>query len=88
MAEIIIIPRWTGIPVAGLHQTESDQLLKFDTHVVKESVIGQDEAIREVTDFIMRSKAGLSRPTQPIGSFLFLCPTGVGKTELAKALFQ
>jgi ATP-dependent Clp protease ATP-binding subunit ClpB len=82
-----IISRWTGIPVARLNQTERDKLLKLDSRL-KERVIGQDEAIQEVTDCIMRSKAGLSRPSQPIGSFLFLGPTGVGKTELAKALFS
>lgn len=82
-----IISRWTGIPVTRLSQTERDKLLPLDSRL-KERVIGQDDAIREVTDCIMRSKAGLSRPTQPIGGFLFLGPTGVGKTELAKALFS
>jgi ATP-dependent Clp protease ATP-binding subunit ClpB len=82
-----VISRWTGIPVARLSQTDRDRLLKLDTRLM-ERVIGQDTAIREVTDCILRSKAGLSRPSQPTGSFLFLGPTGVGKTETAKALFS
>jgi ATP-dependent Clp protease ATP-binding subunit ClpB len=82
-----IIARWTGIPVAKLSQTDRERLLKLGDRL-KERVIGQDTAIREVVDCILRSKAGLSRPSQPTGSFLFLGPTGVGKTELAKALFS
>jgi ATP-dependent Clp protease ATP-binding subunit ClpB len=82
-----VISRWTGIPVARLSQTDRDRLLKLDKRLM-ERVIGQDTAIREVTDCILRSKAGLSRPSQPTGSFLFLGPTGVGKTETAKALFS
>lgn len=82
-----VISRWTGIPVAKLSQTDRERLLKLDERL-KERVIGQDQAIKEVTDCILRSKAGLSRPSQPVGSFLELGPTGVGKTELAKALFS
>lgn len=82
-----IISRWTGIPVSKLSQTERDRLLKLDERL-QERVIGQDPAIEEVTDAILRSKAGLARENQPTGSFLFLGPTGVGKTELSKALFS
>ena len=82
-----VISRWTGIPVSKLSQTERDRLLKLDTRLRKR-VIGQDSAIQEVVDCILRSKAGLSRPNQPTGSFLFLGPTGVGKTELSRALFS
>jgi ATP-dependent Clp protease ATP-binding subunit ClpB len=81
-----VISRWTGIPVTRLSQTDRERLLKLDERL-KKRVIGQDQAIREITDCILRSKAGLSRESQPIGSFLFLGPTGVGKTELSKALF-
>ena len=81
-----VISRWTGIPVTNLNRSERDKLLELDMRL-RERVIGQDDAVREVTDSILRSKAGLARPTQPTGSFLFLGPTGVGKTELAKALF-
>jgi ATP-dependent Clp protease ATP-binding subunit ClpB len=82
-----VISRWTGIPISKLSQTEKTRLLKLDERL-KERVIGQDKAIQEVTDCILRSKAHLSRPSQPTGSFLFLGPTGVGKTELSKALFS
>jgi ATP-dependent Clp protease ATP-binding subunit ClpB len=82
-----IVARWTGIPVARLNQSERDKVLHLDEKL-NERVIGQGEAITEVTNCIIRSKAGLSRPSQPVGSFLFLGPTGVGKTELAKALFH
>merc|ERR1711937_843276 len=81
-----IISRWTGIPVSKLSQTERQRLLHLDERL-RHRVIGQNPAIREVTDAILRSKAGLSRESQPVGSFLFLGPTGVGKTELSKALF-
>ncbi len=81
-----IISRWTGIPANKLSQTERERLLHLG-HRLKERVIGQDDAVECVTDCILRSKAGLARPSQPDGSFLFLGPTGVGKTELAKALF-
>jgi ATP-dependent Clp protease ATP-binding subunit ClpB len=83
----LVISRWTGIPVERLNQTDRQKLLQLD-EALKERVIGQDEAIKEVTDCIMRAKAGLARESQPTGSFLFLGPTGVGKTELAKALFS
>ena len=82
-----IISRWTGIPVTKLSQTDRERLLKLDQRL-KERVIGQERAVNEVVDCILRSRAGLSRPSQPTGSFLFLGPTGVGKTELAKALFS
>mmetsp|Transcript_34601 Transcript_34601/g.75051 ORF Transcript_34601/g.75051 Transcript_34601/m.75051 type:complete len:919 (+) Transcript_34601:96-2852(+) len=82
-----IVSRWTGVPVTKLSMSERDRLLTLDDRL-KERVIGQDEAVREVTDCILRSKAGLARDDQPTGSFLFLGPTGTGKTELAKALFS
>lgn len=82
-----IVARWTGIPVIKLSQTDRDRLLKLDERL-KDRVIGQDNAIDEVTNCILRSKAGLSRENQPTGSFLFLGSSGVGKTELAKALFS
>lgn len=81
-----VISRWTGIPVSRLSQTDKERLLNLDKRLMHR-VIGQDHAIREVTDCILRSKAGLSRESQPIGSFLFAGPTGVGKTELSRALF-
>jgi ATP-dependent Clp protease ATP-binding subunit ClpB len=77
-----VISRWTGIPVARLNRSERERLLHLDAKL-KERVIGQDQAVKEVTDCILRSKAGLARASQPTGSFLFLGPTGVGKTELA-----
>ncbi len=82
-----IISRWTGIPITKLSQTDRERLLKLDGRL-KERVIGQDEAVKEVVDCVLRSKAGLQDPSQPTGSFLFLGPTGTGKTELAKALFS
>lgn len=82
-----VISRWTGIPVQKLTQTERDRLLKLDERLM-DRVIGQNKAIQTVTDCIIRSKAGLARESQPIGSFLFAGPTGVGKTELSKALFN
>jgi len=82
-----VISRWTGIPVSKLSQTARERLLQLDERL-RERVIGQDPAIKEVTDAILRSKAGLARENQPTGSFLFLGPTGVGKTELSKALFS
>ena len=82
-----IISRWTGIPVAKLTQGERAKILALDEQLHKR-VIGQDEAVQRVTDAILRSKAGIKDPTKPIGSFLFLGPTGVGKTELAKALAE
>ena len=80
-----IISRWTGIPVAKLTESERNKTLHLDDELHKR-VVGQDEAVEKVTDAIIRSKAGIKDPTKPIGSFLFLGPTGVGKTELAKAL--
>lgn len=80
-----IISRWTGIPVAKLTESERNKTLHLDEELHKR-VIGQDEGVTKVTDAIIRSKAGIKDPTKPIGSFLFLGPTGVGKTELAKAL--
>lgn len=82
-----IISRWTGIPVAKLTESERNKTLHLD-QVLHERVIGQDEGVEKVTDAIIRSKAGIKDPSKPIGSFLFLGPTGVGKTELAKALAE
>ncbi len=80
-----IVSRWTGIPVAKLMEGEREKLLRLE-EILHERVIGQDEAVTAVSDAILRTRAGLKDPTKPIGSFLFLGPTGVGKTELAKAL--
>lgn len=80
-----VIARWTGIPVSKLNKAESERLLSL-ADVLKRRVVGQDEAIQAIADAVLRSRSGLSRPSQPLGSFLFLGPTGVGKTELAKAL--
>ncbi|MDE6973220.1 MAG: AAA family ATPase, partial [Lachnospiraceae bacterium] len=80
-----IISRWTGIPVAKLTESERNKALHLDEELHKR-VVGQDEGVTKVTEAIIRSKAGIKDPTKPIGSFLFLGPTGVGKTELAKAL--
>ena len=80
-----IISRWTGIPVAKLTEGERTKILHLEEELHKR-VIGQDEGVTKVTDAIIRSKAGIKDPTKPIGSFLFLGPTGVGKTELAKTL--
>ena len=80
-----IVSRWTGIPVAKLTESERNKTLHLDGELHKR-VIGQDEAVQKVADAIIRSKAGIKDPTKPIGSFLFLGPTGVGKTELAKTL--
>ncbi len=82
-----IISRWTGIPVAKLTESERNKTLHLDEELHKR-VIGQDDGVTKVTEAIIRSKAGIKDPTKPIGSFLFLGPTGVGKTELAKALAQ
>ena len=82
-----IISRWTGIPVAKLTEGERNKTLHLDQELHKR-VIGQDEGVTKVTEAIIRSKAGIKDPTRPIGSFLFLGPTGVGKTELAKALAE
>ena len=82
-----IISRWTGIPVSKLSESERSKTLHLDDELHKR-VIGQDEGVTKVTEAIIRSKAGIKDPTKPIGSFLFLGPTGVGKTELAKALAE
>ncbi len=82
-----IISKWTGIPVAKLTESERNKTLHLDQELHKR-VIGQDEGVTKVTEAIIRSKAGIKDPTKPIGSFLFLGPTGVGKTELAKALAE
>ena len=82
-----IVSKWTGIPVAKLNESERSKTLHLADELHKR-VVGQDEAVELVTDAIIRSKAGIKDPTRPIGSFLFLGPTGVGKTELAKALAQ
>ncbi|MDD4796641.1 MAG: AAA family ATPase, partial [Eubacteriales bacterium] len=82
-----IVARWTGIPVAKLMEGEREKILHL-ADILHRRVIGQDEAVEKVTDAIIRSRAGIQDPNRPIGSFLFLGPTGVGKTELAKALAQ
>ena len=82
-----IISRWTGIPVAKLTQGERAKILALGDELHKR-VVGQDDGVTKVTEAILRSKAGIKDPTKPIGSFLFLGPTGVGKTELAKALAE
>ncbi len=82
-----IISRWTGIPVSKLTESERSKTLHLD-EVLHRRVVGQDEGVEKVTEAIIRSKAGIKDPTKPIGSFLFLGPTGVGKTELAKALAE
>ncbi|HCS91991.1 MAG: ATP-dependent chaperone ClpB [Thiohalocapsa sp. PB-PSB1] len=82
-----IVAKWTGIPVSKMLEGERDKLLKMEQQVEKR-VVGQSEAVRAVSDAIRRSRAGLSDPSRPIGSFLFLGPTGVGKTELCKALAE
>ena len=80
-----IVSKWTGIPVAKLTESEKSKTLNLASEL-KKRVVGQDEGVKRVTDAILRSKAGIKDPTKPIGSFLFLGPTGVGKTELAKSL--
>ena len=82
-----IVSRWTGIPIAKLTEGERSKILHLD-EILHKRVIGQDDGVNKVTDAIIRSKAGIKDPTKPIGSFLFLGPTGVGKTELAKALAE
>ncbi len=82
-----IVGRWTGIPVSRLIESERDKLVQMETHL-KERVVGQDDALTAVADAVRRSRAGLGDPTKPIGSFLFLGPTGVGKTETCKALAE
>jgi ATP-dependent Clp protease ATP-binding subunit ClpB len=80
-----IVARWTGIPVSRLQEAERDKLLRLD-EILHERIVGQDEAVQAVADAIIRARSGIKDPRQPIGSFLFLGPTGVGKTELAKTL--
>ena len=82
-----IVSRWTGVPVTKLLEGEREKLLRLED-ILHERVIGQDEAVAKVAEAILRSRAGISNPNRPIGSFLFLGPTGVGKTELAKTLAQ
>ena len=82
-----IVSRWTGIPVTKLVETEREKLLRLGD-ILHERVVGQDEAVQKVAEAILRSRAGIQDPNRPIGSFLFLGPTGVGKTELAKTLAQ
>ncbi|MCW8892554.1 MAG: AAA family ATPase, partial [Deltaproteobacteria bacterium] len=82
-----IVARWTGIPVTRLVETEREKLLKLD-EILHQRVIGQDEAVQHVADAIVRARAGIQDPKRPIGSFIFLGPTGVGKTELARTLAQ
>ncbi|HVZ94055.1 MAG TPA: ATP-dependent chaperone ClpB [Phycisphaerales bacterium] len=82
-----IVSRWTGIPVTRLVEGEREKLLKLDT-ILKNRVIGQDEAVQAVADAVIRARAGIKDPKRPIGSFIFLGPTGVGKTELARALAE
>jgi ATP-dependent Clp protease ATP-binding subunit ClpB len=82
-----IVSKWTGIPVSRMLEGERDKLLRMEQEIGKR-VVGQDEAVRAVSDAIRRSRAGLSDPARPLGSFLFLGPTGVGKTELCKALAE
>ena len=82
-----IVARWTGIPVSKLMEGEREKILGLDA-ILHKRVIGQDEAVKSVSDAIIRSRAGIADPNRPIGSFLFLGPTGVGKTELAKALAE
>lgn len=82
-----IVGRWTGIPVARLMESEREKLLRLED-ILHQRVVGQDEAVKKVSEAILRSRAGIQDPNRPIGSFLFLGPTGVGKTELAKALAQ
>ena len=82
-----IVGRWTGIPVSKLMEGEREKLLNLE-NILHKRVIGQDEAVQKVSEAILRSRAGIQDPNRPIGSFLFMGPTGVGKTELAKALAQ
>ncbi|WP_362870329.1 ATP-dependent chaperone ClpB [Streptosporangium sp. NPDC048865] len=83
----MIVSRWTGIPVSRLREGEREKLLRLD-QILHERVIGQDEAVRLVADAVIRARSGIKDPRRPIGSFVFLGPTGVGKTELAKALAE
>jgi ATP-dependent Clp protease ATP-binding subunit ClpB len=82
-----VVNRWIGIPVTRLGQNEKERLVGLGDRL-RNRVVGQDQAVMAVADAVLRSRAGLGRPQQPTGSFLFLGPTGVGKTELAKALAE
>ncbi|MBE5755263.1 MAG: ATP-dependent chaperone ClpB [Clostridiales bacterium] len=82
-----IVSRWTGIPVSKLNESDKEKLLRLE-EILHKRVIGQDEAVSKVADAILRSRAGIADPNKPVGSFLFLGPTGVGKTELSKALAE
>lgn len=82
-----VVSRWTGIPLTKLMQGEREKILHLDD-ILHKRVVGRDEAVTKVTEAIIRSRAGIADPNRPIGSFLFLGPTGVGKTELAKALAE
>ncbi len=82
-----IVARWTGIPVSKLVESEKEKLINMDS-ILHERIVGQDEAVTKVTEAILRNRAGIGDPNRPIGSFMFLGPTGVGKTELCKALAQ
>src|ERR1039457_1357180 len=82
-----IVAKWTGIPVARMLEGEIQKLVHMPERL-KERVVGQDEAVRQVSNAILRNRAGLNDPNRPIGSFIFLGPTGVGKTELLRALAQ
>ncbi|EUJ40855.1 ATP-dependent Clp protease ATP-binding subunit [Brochothrix campestris FSL F6-1037] len=82
-----VVASWTGIPVAKLAKTESQRLLKLEK-ILHERVIGQDRAVHSIAKAVRRARAGLKDPARPIGSFIFLGPTGVGKTELARALAE
>ena len=77
-----MVGKWTGIPVAKIMEGEREKLLHMED-ILHQNVVGQDEAVRLVSEAILRSRAGISAPNRPIGSFLFLGPTGVGKTQLA-----
>ena len=82
-----IVARWTGIPVTKLVEGEREKFLRLES-ILHERVVGQNEAVELVSDAVLRARAGIKDPKRPIGSFIFLGPTGVGKTELAKALAQ
>ena len=82
-----VVSRWTGVPVARMLEGEREKLLKMEDRL-EERVIGQEDAVRAVSDAVRRNRAGLGDPNRPIGSFMFLGPTGVGKTELCKALAE
>ena len=83
----VVVSRWTGIPVTRLGQDEKERLIGLAERL-RNRVVGQDQAVVVVAEAVLRSRAGLGRPQQPVGSFLLLGPTGVGKTELAKALAE